>query len=315
MGASVSIVRSADYDPRNVRLALENTFELHGGFARFVQSGDRVLLKPNFVSSIKAQPETYTHPEVIGCAAEMVREAGGKAVIGDSPALGSARGIIRKLGLEERLRRAGAEVVEFRRGVKIPNEKGKVFRHLHIAREVLAADKVINLAKLKSHQQLYLTGAVKNCFGCVTGKRKAWWHFKAGGMGNYFSRMLVETWNLVNPTFNLVDGVMGMEGQGPTNGNGKFIGVFLGGQDAPAIDRVICDLIGADADKLRTLGAARELELGTVDTAAIEIKGESIDEVRLTDFQFPKLSAIGFSLPRIVRSTLKQAWTLRNEAA
>ncbi len=315
MRARVSIVRSEDYAQDAIRRAILETFESHGGLEQFVRPGERVLLKPNFVSSMTPVMETYTHPEIIRCMAELVVEIGAHPVVGDSPAFGSARGCVRKLKLEEPLRRLGAEIVEFKRGTKVANSQGKVYSHLHIARTVLECDKVINLPKLKTHQQLYLTGAVKNCFGCVAGKRKAWWHFKAGNFENYFARMLVETWQLVRPAFNLMDGVTAMEGQGPAKGTGRFVGVLLGGTDAPAIDRVMCEIVGADASRIRTLMASRELGIGTPDLDRIETVGESPESFRIKDFQFPKLMAIGFSFPRIVRSTMKQAWMLRKELA
>ena len=89
------------------------------------------------------------------------------------------------------------------------------FDHLRLAKEAMDADVVINLPKVKSHVQLTLTLGVKNLFGCVPGKMKAWWHMEAGKDVERFGTMLVETARLINPELTILDSIVGHEGKRP----------------------------------------------------------------------------------------------------
>ena len=196
--------------------------------------------------------------------------------------------------------------------MKTPNPRGQVYDHLVIAREALDRDGLINLPKLKTHCQLYMTGAVKNLFGCVAGKRKAWWHFKAGSYRDYFPLMLVETARLLNARLHLLDAVLAMEGNGPASGTPRRAGLLLASEDPVALDRVACEAAGLDPARLRTLEAARALGWGETNLARIEIAGLPLAQARLErPLAEPKMMPIGFSLPRVVKSTLKQQWLLR----
>ena len=84
--------------------------------------------------------------------------------------------------------------------------------------------------------------------------------------------------------------------------------------DAPALERIACEVIGAEPQRVRTLQAAAELGIGVPQIDRIEAVGEPIDAVRIPDFRFPRLIPIGFSLPRVVKSTLKNAWIVHQES-
>ena len=166
--------------------------------------------------------------------------------------------------------------------VKVPNTEGAVYRHFHIAREATSAEALINLPKLKTHSQMYMTGAVKNLFSCAAGKRKAWWHFKAGNYQEYFPLMISETARLVGPRFSILDAVLAMEGQGPGAGRPRRMGLLMASTDPVALDRVACEAAGLDPSRLRTLAAAEEIGWGQTDLSKIEIAGLPLKEAQLT---------------------------------
>ena len=313
MAAQVAVIACADYDQARIDAAMDEAVGRFGGLERFIKPGWRVLLKPNFLKPAAAEKAITTHPSIIQRAIELVRACGAEPFIGDSPAWGSLRNVMRQSGSAAVAERYGVDVVEFKKQVRVANTQGQVYEHLHIDRAARDADAIINLGKLKTHQQLLLTGAVKNLFGCVAGKRKAWWHFKAGAFDNYFARMLMENARLLRPVFTVVDAVIGMEGDGPSDGAPRRLGFLLAGVDCVAIDRVACEILGIAADEYRIMQAARELGVASVELDNIDVVGCSIDDLRVADFKLPKLSPIGFSLPRVVKSALKQQWIVRME--
>ena len=310
----VAIEKAGAYEGAAIRTAVRRGLESLGGVDLVGRAGETVLLKPNLLTGAEPERAVCTHPTVVEAVLELVHDAGAKAVIADSPAFGSAAKVAEKAGIGEVARRFGVEVRAFHRPVTVPG-RTRVFEALTVDRLAVEADRIVNLPKLKAHRQLYYTGAVKNLFGCVPGKRKAWWHMKAGSYERYFPRMLVDNCYLLAPAVTIMDAVVGMEGDGPGRGDPRPVGVVLASTDPVALDRVAVEVAGFDPDRVVTLAAAREMELGTPDLEAIEVVGAPLDEVRVEPFREPDMRPIGFSFPRVVRSSLKNAWITRVEEA
>lgn len=311
----VAIVRCEDYERARVRDAVAGLFDALGGAARFASADEEILLKPNLLKGAPPEKAVTTHPEVLRAVAAHLGDSASpprKLSMGDSPAWGSFAAAARQAGLAEACEELGVRPAPFREGVRRPNPEGVVYAHLTVAKEAAAADGIINLPKLKTHCQLYMTGAVKNLFGCVAGKRKAWWHFKAGSFEDYFPLMLVETARLLNPRLSVMDAVLAMEGQGPAQGAPRRAGLLMASPDPVALDRVACEVCGLAPQKLRTLEAARMTGYGEADLDEIEVVGLPLREARLSrPLAEPRMMPIGFSIPRVVKSALKQQWLTR----
>jgi len=313
--ARVVIRRATDYTSSTLSAAIASAIEPLGGWAAWVRRGDRVLVKPNCITAAPAEQHAQTHPEFVAEICRQLLDFGARPIVGDSPAWGSLPGVARKSGLTSSLERLRVPLVPLNRPVRLENTAGRVYRHLTLDRSAIEADVIVNVPKLKAHRQLYVTFAIKNMFGCVPGKRKAWWHFKAGSYENYFARMLCEVYLLTRPAVTIMDAIVGQEGDGPVKGTPRPIGLVMASTDAPALARIACEIIGAEPHRVRTLRAAAELGIGVPQIDRIEVLGDPIDAVRIPDFRFPKLIPIGFSLPRVVRSTLKNAWILHQEGS
>ena len=305
MNPSVCVTRCPSYQPIDLLPAIDRTLDALGGIGRFVQPGDRVLLKPNCIARLPPESAGQTHPAVIVEVARRVIAVGGIPVVGDSPAWGRLSGNLAALGALEPLADLGVQVVEFTRSRWIANYPMRVYRGFRVAREVLAVDKIINLPKLKAHKQLGLTAAIKNMFGCVAGKRKAWWHFSAGDKRNLFGWLLVELFDRLRPCLTIVDGVLGQQGDGPIHGQPRGFHWLVAGVDGVAIERVCAELVGMAPAELRILRAAEELGIGQPDLAGIEVVGETISSQRINDFARPDMMPIRFPLFRVLRSTVK----------
>ena len=126
--------------------------------------------------------------------------------------------------------------------------------------------------------------------------------------------MLVETVDLLRPAINIVDAIVGMEGNGPTSGTPRAMNMIMASTDGPALERVAAEIVGIKPARLRTLQAARELNVGTPHFDRIDVQGLSIADARIADFDLPKLLPIGFSIPRLVKGAFKNAWLTHQQA-
>ncbi|MEY2831978.1 MAG: hypothetical protein RLZZ574_1236, partial [Cyanobacteriota bacterium] len=232
---------------------IEYLLEPLGGMAAIVKSGDRVLLKPNLLTGSRPTKECITRPEIVYCVAQLVQAVGGIPFLGDSPAFGSAKGVCKANGYLPLCDELDLPIVEFK-GQRYATENEN-FQHLRLSKEALAADVVINLPKVKSHMQLTMTLGVKNLFGCVPGKMKAWWHMEAGKDTERFGEMIVETAKAIAPNLTIIDGIIGHEGNGPSGGEPKQLGVLGASTDVFALDRAMIDILNVDPATVPTLAA------------------------------------------------------------
>ena len=287
MGTRVSIVRCKEYESEKVYQKVKEGVNLLGGIESFVNKGEQVLLKPNFLVGRLPKKCVNTHPAMVRAVARLVLEAGAHPMIGDSPQLGSALKVAGKCGVAEVAQELGIDIIEFE-PVEVNYPDGVFFKHFVLGKAVLEADKIINLPKLKTHSLTFLTLAVKNMFGCIPGARKAQWHVRTSQKGSeYFSRMLLDLYTLINPTMSIVDGIVSMEGKGPGFGKPRDLGLIFAGTDAIAVDSVISTVIGGDPEQFPTLKVALKEHYGTARLNDIEVLGEMIDEVKIDDYQFP----------------------------
>ncbi|WP_017306207.1 DUF362 domain-containing protein [Spirulina subsalsa] len=304
--STVSLIQGKSYDLAVLRQSLEELLAPWGGMGAFVKKGDRVLLKPNLLTGSQPQRECITRPEIVFCVAQLVQEAGGKPFLGDSPAFGSAKGVAANNGYLPYLEQLNIPIVEFHgQRCTIENES---FSHLRLSKEALEADVVINLPKVKSHVQLTLTLGVKNLFGCVPGKMKAWWHMEAGKDANRFGEMLVETARAIQPQLTIMDGIIGHEGNGPSGGDPRFLGILGASDDVFALDRAWVALLQADPQQIPTVAASQRLGV-CPDLSEIEFPLLQPGDLLVQDWKFPQnLVPIDFGLPRVVRSTFKHLY-------
>ena len=303
---TVSLIRADSYDQQRLRASLETLLEPLGGMSAFVKKGDRVLLKPNLLTAGRLGKECITRPELVYCVAQLVQEAGGKPFFGDSPAFGSAMGVAKANGYLPMMEELNLPIVEFH-GQRYETAS-VAFNHLRLCKEAMEADVVINLPKLKSHMQLTLTMGVKNLFGCVPGKMKAWWHMEAGKDEKRFGEMLVETARAINPDLTILDGIIGHEGNGPSGGEPRELNVLGASSDVFALDRSIVEILNVDPAVVPTVAASKRLGL-VGDLADIHFPHLRPMELQVMDWKLPDaLMSIDFGMPRVIKSTFKHMY-------
>lgn len=304
--STVSLIRADSYSRQKLRSYVETLLQPLGGIGAFVKGGDRVLLKPNLLTAARPGKECITRGEIVYCVAQLVQEAGGKPFLGDSPAFGSARGVAAANGYLPMMAELNIPIVEFH-GERYQTLSNN-FNHLRLCKEAMDADVVINLPKVKSHAQLTVTLGVKNLFGCVPGKMKAWWHMEAGKDALRFGEMLVETARAINPQLTIVDGIIGHEGNGPSGGEPRQLNVLGASSDVFALDRAMVEILNLDPTQVPTLAAALKLGLSpNIDT--IEFPHLKPEDLKILDWKLPDaLMPVDFGMPRVLRSTFKNLY-------
>ncbi len=307
--SDVSIVRCSDYNSGQALDAVRQAVDLLGGMQTFVKPGNRVLIKPNLLKASPPVDAVTTHPEIIRATIRLVREAGAEALVGDSPGFGELRRVCEKSGVMDVIEDEGATLAELDEAMQVKSRHR--FRRFDIARAVHEADVVINLPKFKTHGMMTITGAVKNLFGCIPGKRKIQWHFKAGVNRDAFARMLVELCSLIGPRLTIMDAVVGMEGNGPGSGDPREVGLVLAGRDPVALDVVSGRIIGVDPSLLYIVRAAAEAGVGETQLDRIQIHGEALADVTVKGYRLPPQEHLEWPLPEWVRMMLKDALTTR----
>ncbi len=306
----VSLQQLSSYQPSEVAPALEQLLAPLGGMAAFVKPGQQVLLKPNLLAGKAPAKAVTTHPEIVRAMIALVLSAGGIVRVGDSPGIGTPTNVARKAGILEIIDQTGVEFASFEESVKI-RPRGGTFHELEVARDILDADVIINLPKLKTHQMMGLTCAVKNMFGAVIGLRKPRLHLQAGTDKAFFALMLLELCEQLAPTLNIVDAVVGMEGEGPGSGDPVQIGALIAGSHAQAVDTVATELVGMQPRQVWTQQQALETDRPFCKLSQLELFGSPLDELRISNFRPAKSTDVNFGLPGFLKKQLKHSLTAR----
>jgi uncharacterized protein (DUF362 family)/Pyruvate/2-oxoacid:ferredoxin oxidoreductase delta subunit len=306
----VALQPLADYDPERVREALLAVLAPFGGMAAFVRPGQRVLIKPNLLAGKEPAKAVTTHPEIVRQVILLAQGAGGSVSVGDSPGVGKPETVARKCGILQVVTETGARFAPFIESVPVGGRDG-TFHHLEVAREVLDAEVIINLPKLKTHQMMGFTGAVKNLFGVVVGMRKARLHLQAGADPAVFALMLLELAERFPPALSIMDGVVGMEGNGPGSGDPVQVGALLASPHPLALDTVATALVGLSPRQVWPQRVARETGRPGSRLAEVTVIGPPLASLRPPRFRPAPSSDIGFGLPGPAKRLLHDSLTAR----
>jgi uncharacterized protein (DUF362 family)/Pyruvate/2-oxoacid:ferredoxin oxidoreductase delta subunit len=282
----VAVVRCGRYEEPLVSEKVREALDRIGGLAAFVQPGQKVLLKPNMLSAKPPERAITTHPMVLEAVVREVQALGAEVSIGDSPS-GMLKGVKRcweNTGFLAVSERTGAPLVHFEAVGTAARDTGG--QRYHVARAVTDADVVINLPKFKTHGFALFTGAIKNCYGVLPGFQKAALHKKYPHPTD-FSARLVDLYAAVRPALTLMDGITGMEGNGPATGDVREVGLLLASADGVALDAVAAAIMGFREGEIDAIRIAGERGVGASRLADIEIDGESLETARISDFRLP----------------------------
>lgn len=284
---NVSVVPCASYDADCVKTALTNLLTPIGGLD-WVERGMRIVIKANLVSMMKPEAAATTHPSLLCALVEMLISRGASVVIGDSPGgLYTAAAVNRIYGATG-MRDAEKAGASLNRNFEI--------REAHFPSAAVAhdftytaylddADAIINFCKLKTHGMMGMSAAAKNMFGVVPGTFKPEYHFRYPNHED-FAAMILDLNAYFSPKVKLciADAVIGMEGNGPTQGTPRKLGALLASASPHALDLAAAHIIGLGINDVPTLQAAYSKGLIPQNASELDIKG-NLSAFTVSDFQ------------------------------
>ncbi|MFA4934205.1 MAG: DUF362 domain-containing protein [Candidatus Methanoperedens sp.] len=293
--AKVSIVKCENYGHIEVKTAIFKSLELIGGLEALVKQGDNVLLKVNVIAGFPPERAATTHPAFVGAMVEIVREAGGIPWVGDSSgAYGFTAQSLRLSGIEKACEDFGGKLINFESTGTYPVKvNGKVLTTINVAKPVIDCDVLVSLPKMKTHMLTKYTGAVKNFYGVIPGAGKAAIHRQAPTEES-LSLAVVDIYSALKPELAVMDGIVGMEGDGATNGTPIASKVIISSADCVALDAAASEVMGFSHKDILTTRFAHERGLGIGELDKIEMTGEKINDVRI---EFKKASRTYYKLP------------------
>lgn len=292
----VCLQACGSYEQAEVSQGVDQLLERLGGLEAFIQPGDRVLIKPNLLAAKAVSTATTTHPSLVAEIAKRVVQCGASAVIADSPGGPYQKTLLKNLyhvcGMDRAAAESGAELNFDTSVEEVPFPQGETAKSFSLIKPFVQCNKLINLAKIKSHSMTYYTGGIKNLFGLVGGLTKAEYHLRYQGKET-FCNMLVDLCQLASPTLTILDGVVVMEGDGPSNGTPRAMGVLVGSQSPYLCDLAAVSLIGAQVGDVLPLALAIRRGL-CPDRLDGLLTGDSPEQFRISDFKFPQAKSVTF---------------------
>lgn len=280
--SQVSIQRST-YD----NIDLQSLLHPLGGMKQYISKGDHVLLKTNLLIPSDPKKAVVTHPAVIQAIAQSVLETGGIPFIGDSPS-----GQFTKRRLEKAYQKSGLIPIAKELGItlnydtsitKITIPQGKKLKKTVFCNYALRADRIIAVPKIKTHSYMIMTLATKIMYGAIPGLTKAKYH-SLFIRRTAFADMLLDVLSVRKPDLIIMDGVVGMQGDGPSSGSPVDLGLLLASEDAVALDLAILNLLGIEPVRIPTL---RQAKIRRLWPSQIKYPLLSPENVRYKDFQLP----------------------------
>ena len=297
MKNKVFISRCENYKKNDVKSILLEGLDRLGGPGKYINEKQTICIKPNLLLPALPDKAITTHPVFIEAVIEILADYTGKPeniIIADSFAPGvpftrnGIEKIYRETGLLGIAERTGCRLNFATDYSRVSNKKGRLLKKIDIINVVRDSQVIINLPKFKTHNLTTITGAIKNMFGVVPGFTKVGYHLRFDDT-TAFTGMLLDLVMLIRPTLNIMDGILGMEGDGPgRSGTPRNTGIVMMSDDPVAMDLVMGKIMNVDEKYNPYIRIARERGISSAGWENIEIIGAMLDELMMRDYKLPK---------------------------
>ncbi len=289
----VGTARCISYNLSQVRKAVRQCVEELPDLQETLADADRVLLKPNLLSSRRG-PDLHvnTHPSVVRAIAEiLIDDFGCRVSVGDSCGTltaGSTAAAIENSGMAAVAAEVGAEVynVDTQPRHVVSYHQARVYRRIPLPSNLDQFDLIVSVPKMKTHHLTYTTGAIKNLLGLVPGAAKKQAHMMAP-RPDEFALLLCDLYSLIQPGAAFMDGVVSMEGRGPSNGNLRHTELIAASCDAVALDSFCAEVMGFTPLEIPLLARCQARGVGEATPSMIKVRGEPASAFALDDFAKP----------------------------
>ena len=246
-----------------------------------IKKGTKVVIKANLVSAMLPDRNATTNYKLLSSLTKYLLHKGCKVVIGDSPGGLYNKNHLDKIYTTTKVNLTGAQLND-NFEVKVASfSKAKVLKNFEYTAYLDDADIKINFCKLKTHAMMLMSSAVKNLFGCIPGFTKTEYHYRYPNHKD-FANMLIDINEYFKFDINIVDAIYGMEGNGPTNGNSKKIGLVLASINPYALDYICAKIINLNPLDVLTVRESKNRNLFNINNINVNI---NIDNLVVKDFK------------------------------
>lgn len=305
----VALVKCKSYAQAEVKSSIHRALELIGGVERIIKPTQKALLKINLLLAKEPEYAVTTHPIIVKAVAELVKELGAIPVVGESSGgVDTTERAFEVCGIKKICSENDIEIINFERMPTTKTAIQAVGRALPLAKPLFDADIVVSLPKLKTHTYMLYTGAVKNFFGALPGDWKNLAH-RLAQEPSKFANLLLDILLIIKPKLAIMDGVVGMEGNGPSAGKPIATNLILASEDCLALDFVACKLIGYNPLGVYVIREALRRKLFELEE--IEVVGEKLEKVRI-DFKKPVSELSKNVFPKVDPKKCRQCWLCVN---
>ncbi len=314
-GEKVWLSRCGGYSPEELLRQVEELFTALGVWDE-IQPGMTVVIKPNLVMSSKPEAAIATHPALVAAVGKCVQKAGGQVLIVESPGgpytPAAMKAVFRGCGYTDMAKECGFTLYTECKSREVSLPGAKRCRQLSVVEPFLTRDYLIDLCKLKTHSMVGFSGAVKNLFGTVPGLQKPELHCRFPEK-QPFSEMLVDLCDFLKPDLCIVDGILAMEGNGPTGGRPRQLGVLGASKSPYALDVCAATMVGIQPESVLMLQDAHQRGLGPITPEECQLVKEQIASLAQPDFLKAEASSTDFidRLPKGLRPLAKKVATPR----
>jgi uncharacterized protein (DUF362 family) len=243
-------------------------------FQKVLKGWDRVLIKVNFITTRTWDSGATTDPVVVEAILQRLKDLSVETLVVESDAtMTDATKAFKSTGMAEMCDQNSVEWINLRHlkeKVEIPVKDGETLKRITVPR-IVTDSAVISAAKLKTHSGTTVTLGMKNMFGLLPDKFKAKYHAQG------ISKVIVDINSVLKPTLTVVDGFVGMEGSGPSQGDPVQMDTIIAGADPVATDATAARIMGFDPHTIKHIRRAHEKGIGEIDD--IEVVGDSIEAV------------------------------------
>ncbi len=243
----VAIAACDRYDASLIRSTLEGMID-KAGFPDV--KGKKILLKPNILSGSDPEKAVTTHPEVVRAVIQILKAREAAEIhVGDSPGVGNPDAAGKKCGIREVCDSEGVYWASFGTEIPVPCPEGKKQKQFYLTQISQQVDMIFTLPKMKTHEMMYYTGAVKNLFGLIPGLKKSRFHLNFPEKED-FAAMIVDLLETAKPVYAIMDGITAMEGPGPGSGYPRQVNLLFASSNAAALDWAAASVMGYECEDI-----------------------------------------------------------------
>ena len=264
-----------------------------------IKEGMVVFLKTNALAPHPASKAITTHPSVVRAVIRYFKKYNVRIIVGDNPATKEMKTVYKVNGTQDVVDEEGVELANNSDLKVISAKEYKRYKDFNVSKQIVEADILVNLPKLKTHGLAYFTGAEKNLFGLIYGLEKAQWHVKSSSPLE-FGEAIADLYSAIKNEMkdkifvNLMDGIEGLEGEGPsTGGNKKEAYALLASKDAVALDRIAMEIAKLDYRKAFISIITNNRGLGEFNLENIKIIGDDLSLFKDVEFVPAKVEEVG----------------------